>query len=107
MVDLRSLEYDELIEFIQELGEPKFRGKQIYKWLMNGVDSFDEMTNISKNTKDKLKEVSYISKLTIREKYVSKIDGTVKYLFSLEDGNCIETVVMRYHHGISVCAHHR
>ncbi len=103
MVDLRSLEYKELENLILELGEPKYRAKQIFNWVMNGVESFDEMTNISKKTREKLNEVSYISKLSIREKYISKLDGTVKYLFSLDDGNCIETVVMRYHHGISVC----
>ena len=103
MVDLKSLEFDELEKFITEIDEPKYRAKQIFTWLSRGVNSFDEMTDISKKTRDKLKEISFISKLEIREKYVSKIDGTVKYLFTLDDGNCIETVVMRYHHGISVC----
>ena len=103
MVDLRSLEYAELEKFIVDLGEPKYRTKQIFSWLSLGVDSFDEMTNISKSKRRKLSEVSFISTLKIREKYISKLDGTVKYLFSLDDGNCIETVVMRYHHGISVC----
>lgn len=103
MVDLRSLEYGELEAFLLELGEPKFRAKQIFSWLMQGVDDFSGMSNISKKTKEALKEKSYISKLKIREKYVSKLDGTVKYLFELDDGNCIETVVMRYKHGLSVC----
>lgn len=103
MIDLRSMEYGELEEFILELGEPKFRAKQIFSWLMQGVDDFSEMSNISKKTKEKLLEKAYISKLKIREKYISKIDGTVKYLFELDDGNCIETVVMKYKHGLSVC----
>ena len=103
MIDLRSLEYDELLGLLIDLGEPKFRAKQIFSWLSRGIDTIDEMTNISKATKEKLKENCFISKLTIREKYVSKIDGTVKYLFELDDGNCIESVVMRYHHGISIC----
>lgn len=103
MIDLRSMEYGELEEFILELGEPKFRAKQIFSWLMQGVDDFSEMSNISKKTKEKLKEKAYISKLKIREKYVSKLDGTVKYLFELDDQNCIETVVMKYKHGLSVC----
>ena len=103
MIDLRSMEFGELEEFIIELGEPKFRAKQIFSWLMQGVDDFSEMTNISKKTQEKLQEKAYISKLKIREKYVSKLDGTVKYLFELDDGNCIETVVMKYKHGLSVC----
>lgn len=103
MIDLRSLEFGELEELLKGMGEPKFRAKQIFSWLSMGVCEFDEMTNISKKTREKLMEKSYISKLTIREKYISKIDGTVKYLFTLDDGNCIETVVMRYKHGLSVC----
>lgn len=103
MIDLRSMEYGELEAFILELGEPKFRAKQIFSWLMQGVDDVSEMTNISKKTRELILEKAYISKLKIREKYVSKLDGTVKYLFELDDGNCIETVVMRYNHGLSVC----
>ena len=61
------------------------------------------MTNLPKNLREKLKNVSYISTLKIREKYISNIDGTVKYLFELDDGNCIESVVMRYHHGLTIC----
>lgn len=103
MIDLKDLSYSELEEFLKENGEPKFRAKQIFSWLHKGVTSFEEMTDISKKTAEKLSEKCFISKLAIREKYVSKIDGTVKYLFSLEDGNCIESVVMRYKHGISLC----
>ncbi len=103
MTDLRSMEYGELEAFLLELGEPKFRAKQIFSWLMQGVDDFLEMTNISKKTREALSEKAYISKLKIREKYISKLDGTVKYLFELDDGNCIETVVMKYKHGLSVC----
>lgn len=103
MIDLKDLEFCELEEFLKELGEPKFRAKQIFSWLHKGVESFDEMTNISKSTRDKLSEKSYVSTLKIREKYVSKIDKTTKYLFELPDGNCIESVVMYYNHGISIC----
>lgn len=103
MIDLKDLEYEELENLTAELGEPKFRAKQIFKWLHGGAESFDDMTNISKKTREKLAEVSFVSVLKIREKYVSKIDGTVKYLFELEDGNCIESVVMRYKHGITIC----
>ncbi len=103
MVNLKDLEYSELEEFLAELAEPSFRAGQIFEWLSKGVTSFDEMTNISKKTREKLREKSFISTLSIREKYVSAIDGTVKYLFELPDGNCIESVVMRYHHGLTIC----
>lgn len=103
MIDLKDLSYLELENFLKELGEPRFRAKQIFSWLHKGVEDFSEMTDISKKTVEKLREKAFISKLGIREKYVSKLDGTIKYLFSLEDGNCIESVVMRYKHGISLC----
>ena len=103
MIDLKDLEFHELEEFLKEQGEPKFRAGQIFEWLSKGVTSFDEMTNISKATREKLAQVSFVSTLSIREKYVSKIDKTTKYLFELADGNCIESVVMYYNHGISIC----
>ncbi len=103
MIDLKDLEFDELQAFLKELGEPKFRAGQIFEWLHKGAESYDDMTNISKATRAKLSETTYVSTLKIREKYVSKLDGTVKYLFELPDGNCIESVVMRYHHGITIC----
>lgn len=103
MLDLKDFEYSELIEYLKSIGEPKFRAEQIFSWLSKGVKSYGEMTNISAKTKEKLNEVSKVSYLTIREKYVSKLDGTVKYLFELPDGNCIESVVMRYHHGLTIC----
>ena len=100
MIDLKDFEYDELIEYLTSVGEKKFRAEQIFSWLHKGVESYDEMTNLSKATREKLEKETYVSTLKIREKYVSKIDGTVKYLFELPDGNCIESVVMRYHHGL-------
>ena len=103
MVDLKDFEFFELEAFLKELGEPKFRAGQIFEWLSRGVESFDEMTNISKATREKLAEKSFVSTLKIREKYVSKLDKTTKYLFELPDGNCIESVVMYYNHGISIC----
>lgn len=103
MIDLKDLSFSELEEFLKENSEPKFRAKQIFSWLHKGAEDFSKMTDISKKTAEKLAEKCFISKLKIREKYVSKLDGTVKYLFSLEDGNCIESVVMRYKHGISLC----
>lgn len=103
MIDLKDFEYAELEKFIVGLGEKKFRAAQIFKWLHEGVTSYDEMTDISKSLREKLKEISYVSTLEIECKLVSKIDGTVKYLFRLPDGNCIESVVMRYHHGLTIC----
>lgn len=93
MIDLKDFEYDELIEYLTSVGEKKFRAEQIFSWLHKGVESYDEMTNLSKATREKLEKETYVSTLKIREKYVSKIDGTVKYLFELPDGNCIESVV--------------
>ena len=103
LIDLKNFEYDELMEFLVSIGEKKFRAQQIFLWLLKGVTSYDEMTNISKETRKKLEDVSYVSYMKIKQKLVSKIDGTVKYLFELNDGNCIESVVMRYHHGITIC----
>lgn len=103
MIDLKDFEYNELEEYIVSLGEPKFRAKQIFAWLHKGAESFDEMTNLSKTTRERLSKDCTVSKLKIKEKYVSKIDKTTKYLFELEDGNCIESVVMYYKHGISIC----
>lgn len=102
-IDLKDFEYDELSAYLKELGEPAFRAKQIFSWLHKGAESYDEMTNLSKATRAKLEEKTYVSTLKIREKYVSKIDKTTKYLFELPDGNCIESVVMYYKHGISIC----
>lgn len=103
MIDLKDLEYDELTEYLISIGEKKFRAEQIFSWLHKGAESYDEMTNLSKSTREKLQKETYVSVLKIREKYVSKLDGTVKYLFELPDGNCIESVIMRYHHGITIC----
>lgn len=103
MIDLKDFEFDELSAYLNELGEPKFRAKQIFSWLHKGVEDYDDMTNISKDTREKLRKNTYVSTLKIREKYVSKLDGTVKYLFELPDKNCIESVVMRYHHGLTIC----
>lgn len=103
MIDLKNLTYSGLEDFLAERGEPKYRAKQIFSWLNKGVEGFDGMTNISKATRAKLAEDAFVSTLKIREKYVSKIDKTTKYLFELPDGNCIESVVMYYKHGISIC----
>lgn len=103
MTDLKDLEYKELEEFVIGLGEKKYRAAQLFKWLHSGVVSYDEMSDLSKAFREKLKEISYVSALEIEQKLVSKLDGTVKYLFRLPDGNSIESVVMRYKHGLTIC----
>ena len=101
-IDLLSLDKDELVNFFEQIGEPKYRASQLFTQMHKGL-LLDEITNISKTTKAKISELAYYSFPTIEKKLVSAIDGTVKYLFSLSDGNCIESVVMRYEHGITVC----
>lgn len=94
---------DELTEFVTENGFPKFRAKQIYDWLYKNVTDFDNMRNIPADLKAFLKSSSYISVANIEKKLVSRYDKTVKYLFSFNDGECIESVVMSYKHGYSIC----
>jgi 23S rRNA m2A2503 methyltransferase len=101
--DLKNFSYDELKSFIGNIGESAYRADQIFSWLTKGVTSIDEMSNLSKDLKRKLSEVAYISSVQIEEKFVSKIDGTVKYLMKLNDDEYIECVVMFYKHGISMC----
>ncbi|MBD5170171.1 MAG: 23S rRNA (adenine(2503)-C(2))-methyltransferase RlmN [Oscillibacter sp.] len=102
-VDIRSMTLKELTTALKKMGEPAFRGKQVFTWLHRGVRSFDEMSDISKSLREKLAGGYRVSGLTVARKQVSKNDGTVKYLWELHDGNCIETVLMRYHHGNTVC----
>ena len=94
---------DELTEFVTENGFPKFRAKQIYDWLYKNVTDFDNMRNIPADLKAFLKSNSYISVANIEKKLVSRYDKTVKYLFSFNDGECVESVVMSYKHGYSIC----
>lgn len=104
MTDINSLTYEQLNNVISKFGQPKFRAKQIFTWLhKNGVTSFDEMTNVSKALREKLCENYYISTCEIEDKYVSKIDDTVKYLFKLNDGEYIESVIMKYKYGYTIC----
>ena len=102
--DICSLSYDELTTEIIELGFPKFRVNQIFSWIHEKcVSSFDEMTNISKDMRAKLAEYFYFDNCVINTKLVSKIDDTVKYLFTLSDGEYVESVVMKYKYGYSIC----
>lgn len=102
-LDIRSMSLDALGELLTDLGQPKFRALQIFKWLQSGVESFDEMTNIPLNLRQKLEDISYIATVKALRRYVSKIDGTVKYVYELFDGELIESVLMKYEHGYTVC----
>lgn len=101
--EIRSMRLEELTAALKELGEPAFRGKQVFTWLHRGVRSFDEMSDISKALREKLAGKYRLGGPAVARKQVSQEDGTVKYLWKLYDGNCIETVLMRYHHGNTVC----
>ena len=103
MTDLKSMSLPEMTAFLQSLGEPAFRGRQVFTWLHRGAASFDEMSNLSKPLREKLKAACFITVPTVAQKQVSRQDGTVKYLWELSDGNCIETVLMQYRHGNTVC----
>ena len=103
MTDLKSLLPEELENYIVSLGEPRFRANQIFQWLSRGVGSFAEMQNIPKSLREKLSQCCTINTLHLLNKQVSRQDGTIKYLWELRDGNAVETVVMRYHHGNTVC----
>ena len=103
MTNLRDLTFEELEDAVVSVGEKKFRAKQIFEWLNKGVCSFDEMTNIPKKLKADLAREYFVYGLEIVKKLESAIDNTKKYLFRLYDGNMIESVVMYYKHGITVC----
>lgn len=104
MTDIKSLTFEELNNEIITIGLPKFRTGQIYSWLHEkGVESFDEMSNLSKDLRKKLSESYFIPSVKIEDKYVSKIDDTVKYLFKLYDGEYVEAVIMKYKYGYTIC----
>mgnify|MGYP000317331930 FL=1 len=102
--DIRAYEYEELQKELERLGEKPFRAKQIYEWLhVKLADRFDEMTNLSVKLREKLAEEYDIFPVQMAERQQSKLDGTNKFLFRLYDGNMVESVLMRYKHGNSVC----
>ena len=103
MTDIKSMTLTEISEALRAMGEPSFRGKQVFTWLHRGVTDFDQMINIPKSLREKLAQEYVITAPTVARKQVSKLDGTIKYLWELSDGNCIETVLMSYHHGNTVC----
>ncbi len=103
MTHLRSMTQEELGAVLKELGQPAFRAKQVYRWLHKGVRSYEEMTNLPKPLRDTLEQHYPLCAPEVIRKQESQKDGTVKYLWRLSDGNCVETVLMRYHYGNTVC----
>jgi len=103
MNHIKSMTIPELGAVLKELGQPAFRAKQIYTWLHKGVRSYEQMTNLPKALRDTLAERYPICAPEVIRKQESKLDGTIKYLWRLSDGNCVETVLMRYHYGNTVC----
>ena len=101
--DIKSMTLPELEAEFRSLGQPAFRAKQVFGWLHRGVRSFDEMTNLSKDFRQQCKERYQIYTAQIERKLISALDGTVKYLFRLHDGEYVESVLMQYHHGYSIC----
>ena len=102
MYDIRSMERSEIAELMSALGEPKFRAEQVWRWTAAAVGGFDEMTNLPKSLRDKLSECCELHRPDMLAEQKS-YDGTIKYLWGLSDGSAVESVVMRYHHGNTVC----
>ena len=102
-MNLKSMTQPEIGAVLKELGQPAFRAKQVYTWLHKGVRSYEEMSNLPKSLRDLLSERFPICAPKVVRKQESKKDGTIKYLWQLSDGNCVETVLMRYHYGNTVC----
>ena len=102
-MNLKSMTLAEVTAAIKEMGQPAFRGKQVYSWLHKGVRSYDEMSNLSKDLRSALAEKYPINAPEVVRRQESARDGTIKYLWRLSDGNCVETVLMRYNYGNTVC----
>lgn len=104
MTDIKSMDMEHLRLFVESLGEKKFRAKQLYSWMHQKlVKDFEEMTDLSKTFRERLKKECVLGSVSIRREQISQKDGTRKYLMELRDGNMVETVLMKYHHGNSVC----
>lgn len=102
-MNIKAMTLPELTAALKEMGQPGFRAKQIYTWLHKGVRSYDEMTNISKELRTELSQRYPFTPPEVVRRQQSQRDGTIKYLWRLADGNCVETVLMRYHYGNTVC----
>ena len=103
MIDIKSMTPEELSAWLKGQGEPAFRAGQVFKWLYRGAASFGEMTDLSKALRQKLEDTALLAPPQVARKQVSQQDGTIKYLWRLADGNCVESVLMRYQHGNTVC----
>ena len=103
LIDVKSLSPDDLKSLFDEWGLPAFRAAQVEDWLDRGVGSFDDMTNLPKALREKLGTIFTIPGVKIIRRLVSELDGTVKYLYGLSDGQAVESVLMDYHHGWSQC----
>ena len=103
MNHIKSMTIPEMGAVLKELGQPAFRAKQLYTWLHRGVRSYEEMTDLPKNLRSLLSEKYPVGAPEVVRRQESKLDGTIKYLWRLSDGNCVETVLMRYHYGNTVC----
>lgn len=103
MKNLRDYTQKELEKILCEKREPRFRAGQVFKWLYSGAESIDDMTNLPKGLREKLKAEYSINNLKIEQKFVSALDETRRYLLQLDDGNFIESVLMKYHHGYTIC----
>lgn len=103
LTDLKSLLPEELEAYLQSLGEPKYRAKQIFSWLSKGVRDFSDMRNLPRSLQEKLAASAYISAPALLRARTDETDGTAKYLWALSDGNAVETVVMRHDYGLTVC----
>lgn len=102
-MNIKSMTIAEIGELLKSLGQPSFRAKQVYTWLHKGARSYDEMTNLPQQLRSLLAEQYPIYAPKVIRKQESQKDGTIKYLWQLSDGNCVETVLMRYHYGNTVC----
>ena len=102
-MNLKSMTLPEIGAVLKNMGQPAFRAKQVYTWLHKGVRSYEEMTNLPKALREQLAQQYPIYEPKAVRKQESQKDGTIKYLWQLEDGNCVETVLMRYHYGNTVC----
>ena len=103
MKDIKSMTLAELGTELKALGEPAFRAKQIYRWMHRGVRDFSEMTDISRSLRERLTAEYTLVSPTVARRLQSQKDGTIKYLWRLMDGNCVESVLMRYHYGNTIC----
>lgn len=102
-LDIRSMDTAEITRLAEEMNQPKFRAAQLFKWLQSGVESFDEMTDMPLSLRRELSKRCYIANVKIVKRYASAIDETVKYVYELFDGEWIESVLMKYEHGYTIC----